>query len=349
MADSTRAAIRTKVRRLTRSPSVSQITNTQINEKINTVLKYNLPSEVKLFTLRKTFSFFTTPNVDTYDTNTQNVNDPMFNFKNAVILSSSPVFIAGYQVRMIQDRSQFFLSWPVFQQKVIVGTGDGVTTNFTGTLANKPVTPRHLLFSSEATNGVGQQLQDVPLVSTGSGQAGVELFRGNMYDPRGVVPTKPTIPISTNTINYFTGVFNITFSDAPATGKDVTIQAVPYVAGRPISILFFDNTFTVRPIPDDNYEVKIEVSVPGTELTDDTESPDLEQWWQWIAYATSKLIFEERMDLESVQMILPQMKEQELFILRRTLDQISETRAPTIYNNRIGTGHGLIWPLRSFT
>jgi len=346
MADSTRAAIRKKVRRLTRSPSVSQITDAQINKKINTVIKYNLPSEVKLFTLRKTFSFYTTPNVDTYDTNTQNTNDPMYNFKNAVLLSSSPAYIAGYQVKINQSRAQFFRSWPVFQQKIQIDTGDGATTNFTGTLANKPITARHLLFSSEATNGVGQQLQDVPIISTALGQSGVELFRGNLYDPRGVVPTKPTSAISTNTINYFTGVFNITFSDAPATGKKVFAQTVPYVAGRPISLLFFDNTFTVRPIPDDSYEVKIEAQVPATELDDDTESPDLEQWWQWIAYATSKLIFEERMDLESVQMILPEMKEQELFVLRRTLDQIAEERAPTIYQN--STGLSYRWPNRPF-
>jgi len=347
MADSTRAAIRTKVRRLTRSPSVSQITDAQINEKINTVIRYNLPSEVKLFTLRKTFSFYTTPNVDLYDTNTQNTNDPMFNFKNAILLSSSPVFIAGNQVKMMQDRSAFFRSWPVFQQKVTVGTGDGLTTNFTGTLANIPVTPRHVLFSSKDTFGVGQQLIDVPRVSAVSGREGTERNRGNLYDPRGVVPTDPTAAVAGNNLNYVTGVFDITFSQPPDSGEFVTVQAVPYVAGKPISILFFDNAFTVRPIPDDSYEVKIEAEFPATELTDDTESPDLEQWWQWIAYATSKLIFEERMDLESVQMILPQMKEQELFVLRRTLDQLAETRAPTIYQNNVG--HHLIWPFRPFT
>ena len=348
MADSTRAAIRLKVRRLTRSPSVSQITDAQINEKINTVIRYNLPSEVRLFTLRKTFSFYTNVNQDTYYTNTLNENDPMFNFKNAVILASSPVYIAGNQVKMMQDRSAFFRSWPQFQKKIKIGTGTGATTQFTGTLADKPITHRSILFSSQDTLGVSVQLIDVPIVSTALNHKGPEIFRGNLYDPRGVVPEAPIQGILSNTIDYTTGVFTINFSGFIGQGQDVFVQTVPYVAGKPISILFFDNAFTVRPIPDDSYEIKIEAQVPATELDDDTESPDLEQWWQWIAYATSKLIFEERLDTESVQRILPAMKEQELFVLSRTLDQLSETRAPTIYQNN-NVGHHVIWPFRPFT
>jgi hypothetical protein len=43
MADSTLGAIRTKVRRLTRSPNTAQITDNQIDEYVNTFILYDFP------------------------------------------------------------------------------------------------------------------------------------------------------------------------------------------------------------------------------------------------------------------------------------------------------------------
>jgi hypothetical protein len=75
MADSTLQAIRTKIRRLTRKPSVNQISNADIDEYVNTFIQYDMPEHLRLFSLRETHTFYTTPNVDTYATNTI-VNSP---------------------------------------------------------------------------------------------------------------------------------------------------------------------------------------------------------------------------------------------------------------------------------
>ena len=63
----TLADIRTKVRRLTGKPSNQQITDPEIDEYVNTFYLYDLPENLKLFSLHTTFEFLTIPNIDQYD------------------------------------------------------------------------------------------------------------------------------------------------------------------------------------------------------------------------------------------------------------------------------------------
>src|SRR5271154_2854070 len=97
MANSTLQAIYTKVRRLTRSPSLSQISNDQLNEYVNTFILYDFPEHLRLFSLRKILTFYTQPGVDVYETNTTVTTDPLYNFKNIYVAVHQPVFIAGIQ------------------------------------------------------------------------------------------------------------------------------------------------------------------------------------------------------------------------------------------------------------
>ena len=67
---STLADIRVKVRRLTGRPSPQQITDAQIDTYINTFYQYDFPEHLRVFSNETTFTFMTTPNVDTYDMRT---------------------------------------------------------------------------------------------------------------------------------------------------------------------------------------------------------------------------------------------------------------------------------------
>ena len=68
--------------------------------------------------------------------------------------------------------------------------------------------------------------------------------------------------------------------------------------------------------------------------------PELSEYWQYIAYGAAKKIFEDRMDQESVQLIMPEFKEQETLIQRRTIDQQSNERSATIYTENVGPTPG---------
>ena len=319
---STLAQIRTKVRRLTRSPSVAQLTDQNIDDYVNNFLLYDFPEHVRLESLRTTLTFYTAPNIDTYSTNTANPNDPLFNFKNRYVNIYSPVYIAGYPAFYSQSRSQFYGIYPIVNQIFQVGTGDGVTLAFAGTLNSIPVLQNNVVIASVDVNNNPLSVKDVP---TGAAT-------GNLV----VTDTAAVV----GAINYITGVFNVTFPTAPAQGQAINSETVPYVASQPHAVLYYNDEFIIRPVPDQPYAVNLEVQIRPSELLNGVDMPQLSQWWQYIAYGASKKVFEDRMDMDSVQMIMPEFKMQERLALRKTIAQLSQQRSATIYTEQTSTGTG---------
>ncbi len=313
--------IRTKVRRLTRSPSISQITNAEIDEYVNTFVLYDFPEQLRLFTFRTTLTFYLRPHVDLYETNVTAADDPLFDFKDRYTSIHDPIYIDGYQVGFTQDRTEFFSWYPFTSSIRQEATGNALTTVFSFTLTDIPVLQRHVLLTSIDVNNVGMSINDDPtsdiignLVNTNSGAIN-------------------------GTINYVTGVVtNLTFPVAPAANEPINSHVVPYVASRSTAVLYYNNQFIVRPVPDQPYEIKMDAYIRPASLLDGGDEPELEQMWQYIAYGASKKIFEDRNDLESVQMIIPEFKQQERLVLRRTLVQYSNDRVATIYTSQTEFG-----------
>ncbi len=314
MADSTLEAIQNKVRRLTRTPSEAQLSTSDLNEYINTAVLYDFPEELRLFSLRTTLTFYCAPYIDTYENGDGYLPT---DFKDIYITLHPPVFIAGYQSWFSQDRSQFFGAYPLVTTITELGTGDGVTTSYSGTLSSIPVLRNQVLFES---------------VSTANGRLAV-------YDDGSGTLSGD----GSGTINYVTGVYSVTFSSAPASGKAVNAQTVPYVAQRPQSLLYFDNKITLRPVPDQPYKIDIEAYKRPTELLSSAQSPELAQWWQYIAYLAARLIFQDRQDTDSVAQLMPELKRQERLVLRRTLVQQSNQRSATIYSESSTLGNWGWW------
>lgn len=330
MADSTLGAIRTKVRRLTRSLSESQLSTSQIDEYINTFVLYDFPEHLRLFNLRETFSFYTEPYVDQYGDSTVST-DPLFEFSQRYISVHSPVYIAGFQAWFCESRDQFFGVYPLTNSIASIGTtGDGVTTTFTGVVnASQGTTVtqqqavllrNNVLFDSVDANGNGLALIDYPVSNT-TGALGL--------------PGQPqTLPSPFGQIDYVTGAFTIVFPTAPASGQAINSQTIPVQPSLPQAMLFFDGMFTLRPVPDQPYKVDMEVYVRPTELLQANQEPKLEEWWQYIAYGASRKVFQDRMDMESLAMIEPEYKKQELLIQRRTIVQYTSQRPSTIYQDQ---------------
>jgi hypothetical protein len=311
-------AIRDKVRRITRTPSPAQLTDAQIDEYINTFILYDLPEQLRLFSLRSTLTFYTQPNVDRYSTNTTVTTDPLYNFKNKYIAIHPPLFIAGVQSYYTQRRDVFYGNYPQFNSisdTTLRGTG-GVGP-FTGTLSARPVLQNNVVFTCLDTSSTGMVIVDYPVSNT-LGALGI--------------PGQPqTLPSPYGQINYVTGAYTLVFPGNTLTSAIVYSETIPYQAGKPYSVLFYDETFTIRPVPDNVYAVQMDVDLQPTELINAADEPNLQQQWQYIALGSSKKIFEDRLDYESVQLIMPTMKEQEEFCLRSTLTQKTNERTVTIY------------------
>jgi hypothetical protein len=304
------AEIRKKVRTLTSSPSVNQLTDAKIDHYINTFVLYSFPEDIKLFNLKKTITFYTKPNIDTYETNLTDPNEPLYNFKNRYSFTGEPAYINGVRCLFTQDRSQFFRLYPFVNYAQTIGYGDSINTTFSGTLQNIPVLRGNVTLSSVDNNGDALQVWD---------------------DGEGVLNGDVTSP---GTIDYVTGAYNFTFTLAPGAAEEVKSKTVPYNPSLPLVLLFFDAKFMLRPIPDDVYAVNLEVYARPSELLDATDMPELSQHWEYIAYGASKKIFEDRRDPESKAEIMDAFKELEEQVRTKSTMQLSEQRASTIYSDK---------------
>ncbi len=365
--DSTLQAIQTKVRRLTRSPSTAQLTVLDLDNYINTFVVYDFPEHLRTFNLRIPFTFYTNPYQDEYPTdeasfgdpvvNPTIVSNPMYNFQNKYLTVHPPTYVAGYQTMYTQDREQFFGYYPKLNSIIFTGfSGDGFSNTFSGIINTQqillPFPPgfqqrigllqKQILFDSLDANLNGLALVDVPVINAATGNP---TTIGNLYDPASAayqtaLVTPPTVVDPSNTVNYATGVYTASFSSPPGANQPINTQVVIVGLARPQAILFHNNLFTIRPVPEQTYRVNIEVYARPTALLATTQKPELEEYWQYIAYGAAKKIFEDRMDLESVNMIMPEFKKQENLCNRRTIVQLTNERVATIYTERIGPSLG---------
>jgi hypothetical protein len=323
--------IRTKVRRITRAPSPEQITNTEIDEYINDFVLYDMPEHLRLFALREKFSFTCQANIDTYQTDATAAVLALRDFDQNYITVHQPVFIAGQPVYYSEDRTEFYGMFPMNNAFTTVGTGNGALTNFTGTISNKPILQNSVLFESvtatplvPGTNNITKSARDVPTSVT----------EGNLVDTE-------TLAIL-GTINYLTGAFTITWAGTPpGAQKKVVAQYIPYQAGRPTAMLYFDDYFVLRPVPDQAYVIDFEVYKRPIALSNANLTPKLEQWWQYIAYGAAKKVFEDRSDFDSVQQIMPEFQKQEDLVNRRTEQQYVTKRIYTPYAQQVENNN---WP-----
>lgn len=355
--NSTLAAIEQKVRRLTRSPSEAQLTDADLDNYINTFVVYDFPEQLRTFNLRTVFRFWCNAFQDRYITDsTLPTTNPLYNFQNRYLSVIEPLYIAGFQSVYSQSRTQFYGIYPNVNSIIFTGKyGNGINTSFTGVInlqntSNIVFNPNlqntnyttmllqnEVLFDSVDVNNNGLAMIDVPIINTATGNPTTV---GNLYVPGSLPTAPPTVVNPANTINYLTGAFTVTFPTAPKNNQVINAQVVPQITAMPQAMLFYENIFYLRPVPDQPYQINFEAYVRPTALLSEGQSPQLEEWWQYIAYGAAKKIFEDRMDTDSVSQIMPEFKTQERLCNRRTIVQYTSDRVATIYTDQVSFGPG---------
>jgi len=320
LPDSTLVAIRLKVRRITKAPSSQQITDPQIDSYINTYYMIDFPEELRLKSLFTNYDFTTQANVDEYALPT---GSSATGGADGFISVEPPIYIDGYQSFYSQSQSQFYTLYPKIAVTADLTTATGAT-NYTFTASaqtyNVPFLPGELVIFSQDSNGNTLSIHAEPQT------APVNDFVWNLVGD--------VDPLGTNTVNYVTGDIDLTWNSAPAVGESIQMQYVPYEPSRPLAVLFYNNNFILRPVPDAAYKVSIAAYKTPTSLMNSTDAPEIQQWWQLIAFGAALKIFEDRGDLKSRTEYYPLYDEQLRFALRRTLVQQTNERTATIYTEQ---------------
>jgi hypothetical protein len=178
-------------------------------------------------------------------------------------------------------------------------------------------------------NGEALIVRDVPIVDA----FGRESKKGNMLDQAGN---------DIGDIDYLTGVLDVTFGVAPADGENITYEFEAFSDSQPEGILFFDNTLTLRPVPDEVYEVQFQARVTPDPLVNDVDTPPVKAWWQYIALGAAKKIFEDLSNYEAIQNITGEFQHQESLIMTKS-DLARSKQAPATMFNTVVLSNPYGW------
>jgi hypothetical protein len=153
----------------------------------------------------------------------------------------------------------------------------------------------------------------------------------------------PLVP-GNATINYQTGVITgLTFAEAIPAGTPIQIQYNPRQTSIPLAIMFYQNQFTLAPMPDKGYTIELTAyrsPIKALLAPDQSGNPELSEWWEILAVGAAKKIFENRIDSDGVMFIDKMLKERYDIIESRTYASIGQRSIYTIYTDQLTQNYG---------
>lgn len=184
-----------------------------------------------------------------------------------------------------------------------------------------------------------------PIVVTDSGQFLVgDVNYGLLMEP-GKAPfgnlTLGNYSVSENTINYLTGEINVTFPVNVPQGAAINVQCYYFQAGLPRSILFYNNTITLRSPPSNAYLVELDAYLSPSAFLNSGSAIPFGYMAEYIARGAARKILSDTGDFEQFQFYEPLFKEQEMLVWKRSQRQFTANRTQTIYSQGYGqSGQG---------
>lgn len=155
-------------------------------------------------------------------------------------------------------------------------------------------------------------------------------------------PAYPPNPLTNQycgSVNYITTQINILLPVSAQAGSMINVWAKVYQTGRPYNLLFWNNEFTIRPVPDNIYLVEVEAYQTPVQFMMTTDNPQLNQWWQYISYGVAIEILRDRQDMEGVQNLMEGFKRQEGLVLeRQAIEELFQPNITLFNSSTYGIG-----------
>jgi hypothetical protein len=378
-ADSTYTFIEKKVRRLTASASEAALSSNDIQQAVNTFYNNDFPYAIKIDQQRSVYKFLTIPNVDRYPVDVNNLQGfraPVYFegiqgnfFKNRdQLYNLYPRYPTQYQPISGDGNKKDFTfqlfgnnvnpfpqaNFGILSTQVVIGgidangnpiriiddggavvSSDGIGNNTT--VGQLIYVQQNAVGNNVYLDSSNVQQPSIPNYSPLGGQDNANL-------PNTAYPPSPLTPQYCGTVNYVTTEFTVNFPVAPAAGTNINVWASQYQVGRPYNLLFWNNEFTIRPVPDNVYLVEVETYQTPSQFMSVTNHPVLNQWAQYIAYGAACEILRDRQDVEGVANLMEGFKRQEALVLeRQSVEEIQQPNITLFNTTNTGYGYGTGW------
>lgn len=292
MATWTLAEIRTKVRNVTGRLTPGELDNTLLDDYINKYYTLTFPAELKLEKKHTFYEFATLANTTWYTL-------PNTTYTNL----EPPATIDNLHLYYYQNPATFYNQNPHNVSRQVIGIGDGTDPNFSGTASTLNIMPGSIVIgdSLETFRDINQTWTTSNVNITGS--AG-----------------------GTAVVNYVTGSVSGSFAANVPDGENISLSYIVMTTGRPTAVLNYNNQLQFYPTPDQSYSFKIQAYAVVTELTDATDRPELDEWGPCIAYGAARDIVADNGEMDAYQEITALYKEQLAYVLKRTNQNLLNTR-----------------------
>ena len=172
-------------------------------------------------------------------------------------------------------------------------------------------------------SGTAQQLYGL-LVQPGQPPTGTLPLGGNSYST------------TQNTVNYQTGVVNVTFPTPPGEDVPIQVQSYFYQQGLPRAIMYWNNILTIRPSPDVQYLIELDAYLTPAAFLSSTQALQFAYMAEYIARGAAQKILSDTGDLEQYAFYEPIFKKQELLVWVRSQRIWTATRTGTIFSDLQG-------------
>lgn len=177
------------------------------------------------------------------------------------------------------------------------------------------------------TNGIDQNLYGL-LMEPGKAPIGNE--------PLGIGGSFNVYTTTQNTINYNTGVANVTFPDPIPDGANINAECIFIQQGIPRAVLFYNNCLTIRPPPDISYKIELSAYLSPAAFLSTAQAIPFGYMAEYLARGAARKILSDTGDIEQFQFYEPLFREQEMLVWKRSQRQFTATRTGTIFSDLQG-------------
>lgn len=228
----------------------------------------------------------------------------------------------------------------------IIATGNNVDPPITddvgagAAIASVPVTSVDSAFFLTAlgTNNANVVVQDSGWLLDTDQNYGLLMDPGKA--PLGNLRLTGDYDIFDNTINYITGLVQVTFPAIIPAGNNINAQCLFYQTGLPRAILYYNNTLTLRSPPDQQYLVQMDAYLSPAAFLNTSAAIPFGYMAEYISRGAARKILSDTGDIEQFQFYEPLFREQEMLVWKRSQRQWTATRTQTIYSQGTGNGSG---------